>query len=170
MSYLSKWFNTKQTPQSAPIPGKPQVRNSEGAYSFAVDDWTRLDRFLILGTEGGSYYATERKLTRDNAQVVHRCLQQDGRRLVERIVVISDQGRAPRNDPALFALAMAAKLGDLETRQAAFGALGRVARIGTHLFHFAEYVKALGGWGAAPCGPSLAGTRRWRRTVWLCRR
>ena len=147
MSYLNKWFNTKNTPQSAPIPGTSQVANSAGGFAFAVDDWARLDRFLILGSEGGSYYATERKLTRDNAQVVLRCLQLDGRRVVSRIAEISDQGRAPKNDAALFALAMAAKLGDVETRQAAFAALPKVARIGTHLFHFAEYVKALGGWG-----------------------
>jgi 60 kDa SS-A/Ro ribonucleoprotein len=147
MSYLSKWFNTNKTPQSAPIPGTSQVPNSAGGFAFAVDDWTRLDRFLILGSEGGSYYASERALTRENAQGVLRCLALDGRRVVDRIVAISDQGRAPRNDPALFALALAAKLGDVDTRRAAFGALPRVARIGTHLFHFAEHVKALGGWG-----------------------
>jgi 60 kDa SS-A/Ro ribonucleoprotein len=147
MSYLSKWFNKNKTPQSAPIPGTSQVPNSAGGFAFAVDDWARLDRFLILGSEGGSYYASERKLTRENAQAVLRCLQLDGRRVVDRIVAISDQGRAPKNDPALFALALAAKLGDVDTRRAAFAALPRVARIGTHLFHFAEYVKALGGWG-----------------------
>jgi 60 kDa SS-A/Ro ribonucleoprotein len=147
MSYLNRWFNTKKTPQSAPIPGTSQVANSAGGFAFAVDDWTRLDRFLILGSEGGSYYATERTLTRDNAQAVLRCLQLDGRRVVSRIADISDQGRAPKNEPALFALALAAKLGDVDTRRAAFAALPRVARIGTHLFHFAEYVKALGGWG-----------------------
>ena len=147
MSYLSKWFNTKKTPQSAPIPGTSQVPNSGGGFAFAVDDWTRLDRFLILGAEGGSYYATERALTREGAQAVLRCLKVDGRRVVARIVAVSDGARAPKNDPALFALALAAKLGDVETRRAAFAALPRVARIGTHLFHFAEYVKALGGWG-----------------------
>ncbi len=147
MTYLSKWFNKNKTPQSAPIPGTSQVPNSAGGFAFAVDDWTRLDRFLILGAEGGSYYASERKLTRENAQAVLRCLQIDGRRAVERIVAISDEGRAPKNEPALFALALAAKLGDVDTRRAAFAALPRVARIGTHLFHFAEYVKALGGWG-----------------------
>ena len=73
MSYLNKWFNTKQTPQSAPIPGTSQVRNSAGGFAFAVDDWTRLDRFLIRGAEGGSYYATERKLTRENARVAMQC-------------------------------------------------------------------------------------------------
>jgi 60 kDa SS-A/Ro ribonucleoprotein len=147
MSYLNRWFNKNKTPQSAPIPGTSQVPNSAGAFAFAVDDWTRLDRFLILGSEGGSYYASERTLTRDNAQGVLRCVQLDGRRVVERIVAISDGGRAPKNDPALFALALAAKLGDVDTRRAAFAAVPRVARIGTHLFHFAEYVKALGGWG-----------------------
>ncbi len=146
MSYLSKWFNKNKTPQSAPIPGTSQVSNSAGGFAFAVDEWTRLDRFLILGAEGGSYYASERKLTRENAQAVLRCLQLDGRRVV-RIVAISDEGRAAKTDPALFALALAAKLGDVDTRRAAFAALPRVARIGTHLFHFAEYVKALGGWG-----------------------
>jgi 60 kDa SS-A/Ro ribonucleoprotein len=144
---FTKWFNLKATPQLAPIPGTSQVRNSNAGYSWAVDDWARLDRFLILGSEGGSYYATERKLTRDNAEAVLRCIAVDGARVVARIVDISHAGRAPKNDPALFALALAAKLGDEPTRRAAHAALPQVARIGTHLFHFAEYVKALGGWG-----------------------
>src|SRR3954468_24867321 len=147
MTYLSKWVNLKETPQSQPIPGTAQVRNDNAGYVWAVDDWTRLDRFLILGSEGGSYYASERKLSRENAEAVLRCIAADGARVVARIVEISDAGRAPKNDPALFALALAAKLGDIETRRAAFAALPKVARIGTHLFHFAEAVKALGGWG-----------------------
>jgi 60 kDa SS-A/Ro ribonucleoprotein len=147
MTYLSKWFNMKKTPQSAPIPGSSQVRNDNAGYVWAVDDWARLDRFLVLGSEGGSYYASERKLTRENAEAVLRCIAADGARVVERIVAVSHAGRAPKNDPALFALALAAKLGDEPTRRAAHAALPQVARIGTHLFHFAEYVKGLGGWG-----------------------
>ena len=49
-------FNRRVTPQSQPIPGSNQVRNSNSGYSWAVDDWTRLDRFLILGAEAGTYY------------------------------------------------------------------------------------------------------------------
>lgn len=146
MNY-GKHVNTQVTPQSEPIPGSAQVPNSAGGYSFAVDDWVRLDRFLILGTEGGSYYASERKLTRDNAHAIERLLKVDGLRVVDRIVEISDAGRAPKNDPALFALAMCAKLGDDVTRTAANRALPKVARIGTHLQHYAEYVQAFGGWG-----------------------
>jgi len=147
MKYLKKWFNLKATPQSQPIPGASQVMNDNAGYAWAVDDWTRLDRFLILGSEGGSYYASEQKLTRESAEAVLRCIAADGARVVARIVAVSDEGRAPKNDPALFALALCAKLGDEPTRRAAHVALPRVARIGTHLFHFAESVKALGGWG-----------------------
>jgi 60 kDa SS-A/Ro ribonucleoprotein len=144
---FTKWFNLKKTPQSAPIPGTSQVRNDNAGYVWAVDDWARLDRFLVLGSEGGTFYVTERALTRDNAEAVLRCIAADGARAVARIVAVSEAGRAAKNDPALFALALAAKLGDEPTRRAAHAALPRVARIGTHLFHFAEYVKALGGWG-----------------------
>ena len=142
-----KHYSTRQTPQSEPIPGSTQVPNSAGGFAWAVDDWTRLDRFLVLGTEGGSYYASEKKLTIENAQAVHRCLQADGSRTVRRIVEISKGGRAPKNDAAIFALAMAAGLGDATTKAEAFIALPEVCRIGTHLFQFAEAAQAFRGWG-----------------------
>jgi 60 kDa SS-A/Ro ribonucleoprotein len=142
-------FSTRQTPQSDPIPGREpdMAQNSAGGYAFPVDDWTRLDRFLILGSEGNTYYASERALTIENARAVMRCIQSDGLRTVKCIVEISEAGRAARNDPALFALAMCAGEGDRVTRQAALEALPRVARTGTHLFHFLDYVQAFRGWG-----------------------
>jgi 60 kDa SS-A/Ro ribonucleoprotein len=140
-------LNPNRTPQSEPIPGTAQTKNSAGGFSWAVDDWTRLDRFLILGSEGGSYYATERKLTIENAAAVKRCIAADGARVVERIVAISDAGRAPKNDPAILALALCAKTGNEATRRAANAALPHVCRIGTHLLHYAEYLQLFGGWG-----------------------
>jgi 60 kDa SS-A/Ro ribonucleoprotein len=77
MSYLKR-LAAGRAPQSAPIPGSTQVPNSAGGFAWAVDDWTRLRRFLILGSEGGSYYAGEWKLTRENAEGVERCLAADG--------------------------------------------------------------------------------------------
>src|SRR5438552_9298084 len=139
--------NLTETPQSEPIPGSTQVPNSGGGYSWAVDDWMRLDRFMILGSEGGTYYIAERELTSQNAEAVARCIAEDGPRVVARIVEISEAGRAPKNDPAVFALALCATLGDAATKQAAFAALPRVCRIGTHLFHFAAFVDGLRGWG-----------------------
>ncbi len=136
-------------PQAQPIPGT--VPNSAGGYAFAVDDWARLDRFLILGSEGGSYYAGERALTRDNAQAVLRAIASDGVRAVARIVEVSEGGRAPKNEPALFALALAASAADLATRQAALAALPRVARTGTQSVP-ARRVRA----GLARLGPGAA--------------
>jgi 60 kDa SS-A/Ro ribonucleoprotein len=145
----SKYFSTRQTPQSEPIPGSEQVPNSAGGHAFAVDDWTRLDRFLVFGAEGGCYYATEQKLSVENSRAVQRCISQDGERAVKRIVEISEAGRAPKNDPAVFALAMAASLGSAESRAHALEALPRVCRIGTHLFQFARDIEAFRGWGRA---------------------
>lgn len=132
-------------PQTKPLPG--QVANSGGGFSFAVDKWKRLERFLILGSEGGTYYAGERELTVENVKAVEECLAEDGLRTVRAIVDVSAAGRAPKNDPALVALAIALKKGDAETRRYAGASVPSVARIGTHLFHLAAYVDKLGGWG-----------------------
>jgi len=145
-SYLARHIGRGgATPQTEPIAGT--VPNSAGGYAFPVDDWMRLERFLILGSEGGTFYINEGKLTRESADAVERCIAADGLRAVETIVAISVEGRAPKNDPALFALAMAMKLGDDRTRRAAGDALHKVARTGTHLFHAADFVQAFGGWG-----------------------
>lgn len=135
------------TPQREPIPNTTQVANSAGGYAWPVDRWTRVDRFLVLGSEGGTYYIRERQLTRENATAVIECLREDGPRLVRRIVEISGAGRATKNDPALFALAIAAGLGDPATRALAMAALPQVARTGTHLFHWLQFVQGFRGWG-----------------------
>jgi 60 kDa SS-A/Ro ribonucleoprotein len=135
------------TPQREPVPGTTQVPNDAGGYVWAVDAWARLDRFLVLGSEGGTYYVGERALTRENASAVAACLTEDGPRVVRRVIELSLSGRAPGNDPALFVLAMAAAADDAGTRAAAFGALHVVARTGAHLFHWLQYVTAFRGWG-----------------------
>src|ERR1051326_6602792 len=123
----AKIFNRRVTPQSQPIPGSNQVCNSGGGYSWSVDDWTRLDRFLILGAEGGTYYITESDLVKQNPDALVRCIKKDG--------------------PAIFALALVVTHGDPQAKAHAFANMNKVCRIGTHLFHFAEYVNAMRGWG-----------------------
>lgn len=124
-----------------------QVENNAGGFVFQISDFKQLERFLILGSEGGTYYVTENKLSKDNAKCVERCAKADGTRTVNTIVSISEAGRAPKNDQALFALAMVASIGSPETRAYALENLPKVARIGTHLFQFAEYVNGMRGWG-----------------------
>ena len=89
MSYQAyTTYNTKVTPQSEPIPGSKQVPNSAGGYSFEVDVWTRLNRFLILGTEGGTYYIRQKGLTKENDKGIKKCILLDGKRVVDTVINI----------------------------------------------------------------------------------
>ena len=137
-----KTAGTSQTVKSR----ADQVRNNAGGFGFKVTKWEQLERFLILGSEGGTFYVGEQKLTRDNAKNVISCIEEDGVAVVNKIVEVSDTGRAPKNDPAIFALALAATHGNQDTKDAAYGAITKVCRIGTHLFHFAQAVQDLRGW------------------------
>jgi 60 kDa SS-A/Ro ribonucleoprotein len=139
---------TVATPQSEPVPGKAMAANNAGGYAFALDDWKRLDRFLVLGAEGGTYYVSERALTQENAGVVLRCLAADTARTINQIVAVSDAGRAPKNDPAIFALALASAHAPIAARGAVWAALPKVCRTGAHLFQFVAAADSLRGWGA----------------------
>ena len=144
MTYAQHFLNT---PQSEPLFGTDMVQNAAGGYVYQIDDWKRLRRFLIIGSES-TYYQGERKLTLENAACIQRCLAADGKRTVDMIVEVSDHGLAIKNEPAIFALAVATKFGDPATVKLAFAALPKVARIGTHLFQFVEAREAIGGgWG-----------------------
>jgi 60 kDa SS-A/Ro ribonucleoprotein len=124
-----------------------QVRNNAGGVVFGLTPIQRLRRFLILGSEGNTFYQTERELTKENAEGLADLIAADGPAAVREIVAVSTEGRAPKNDPAIFALALCAKLGDETTRRMALDAMPKVCRTGTHLFAFAEAVQAFGGWG-----------------------
>ncbi len=141
-------INLRATPQDRPArPG--QVPNHAGGFVFAVDDLTRLRRFLTLGAEGGTYYVTESALTRENAGLLLRLAASDPRLVVDEAVAVSVSGRAPKQNPALFALAAVAGLADDEGRSHALAQLSQVARTGTHLALFAGYVQQFRGWGRA---------------------
>lgn len=139
----------RRTPQSLPVPGREQIPNSAGGFTFKVSDATRLNRFLTLGTEKGTYYTSESALTKANADFIIEMAKADAAALTAAIVNVSEAGRAPRNNPALFALAIAASYGDEDGKRTALAALPRVARTGTHLFTFIGYVNQFRGWGPA---------------------
>lgn len=138
---------SRKLPVQTPIPDKGQVLNSTGGYVWEVNDWDRLTRFLVLGTEGGTYYTSAPDLLKGNHSAITKCLAADAKRTVQLIVDISTQGRAYRAEPALFALAVAASSKDDEARKLALDAVHRVCRIGTHLYHFADYVTKMRGLG-----------------------
>lgn len=152
MSKYAQHLSATSTPQTEPIPGreKDQAENSAGGYSFVIDDWARLDRFLILGCEGGTYYATERKLTIENAIVLQKCAILDAKRTVDRIVYLSQSGRVAKNSTCIFSMAVLASRKDVVgLRSVALRALPLVCRTGSHLLEFVSMYESLGGgWGA----------------------
>lgn len=136
-----------ETHQGLPIPGRDMVENNAGGFVFKLDEWKQLERFLILGSEGGTYYATEQKLTADNANKVLLLLKKNGVKVVEKTVAIMKSGRAPKPDVAIFVLALAASKGDDATRKAALAAVPSALKTGTHLLKFVDTVNGLRGWG-----------------------
>lgn len=134
-------------PQTMPLDER-QVSNNAGGYVFALDIWSRLDRFLILGSDAPTYYQSAPTITRDNARSVIACWSEDAARTAARIVDISTAGRAPKQSPAIFALALGDVHEDLVVRQAARAAVSSVCRTASHLMEYVSAVQALGrGWG-----------------------
>ena len=147
MTYLQQ-HTSAPSPQSEPIFGRrDMVENSAGGFTFALDKFGHLRRFLILGSEGGSYYTGERELTRENAQNVLDCIMEDGVRTVEIIQEMASD--APKVDAPLFALALCLAHGDVATRRSASIVLPNVAVTATHLMQFVSYAVSQRGWGRA---------------------
>ena len=136
----AKHVSVKNTPVTERA--KPnQVQNNTGGYTFALDKWKTLERFLILGNEGGTYYCTERKMTQDNARCVLACAADNLTTTLNTIVELRD--RAPKQSPAIFALSLLIANGyDIGN------SLNNVCRTGTQLFEFVANCNELRGWGA----------------------
>lgn len=120
-----------------------QVPNSAGGFTFVVNDKIRLERFLIIGTEGGTYYSDEKKLTKDNAKFVKELIERDEKLVIVTVRAVSVSGRAFRNSNAIFVVAALFAYGKVKPESL----VTDVCRTATHLFEFAEYIQLLGGWG-----------------------
>lgn len=150
MSYRSVLTSTRGATRA-------QTTTHEGGVAFKVDSFMQLKRFLVLGSLSGSFYANGHDLTKENLSIVDTCLMIDPVRTVDMIVDVSDKGLAASNEPALLALAKAASFaidakgtqGADKIRERALSVLPQVARTGTHLLHFVDYVSTMRGWGTA---------------------
>ncbi|EPB66813.1 hypothetical protein ANCCEY_14096 [Ancylostoma ceylanicum] len=145
-----------------------EVRNTAGGFVFPVSDETRIRRFIILGTSGGTYYSSEKELTMDNVKALIDIIEKGrGSLILEEIYEISLAGRNPKQDSLLMALALcarynvcdnAAKLREAEKasealaaakhkylselHKSALGIVNDVCRIPTHLFAFVKYCES----------------------------
>lgn len=150
MSALSRVVlnDNKTTPQTEKADDR-QSKNNAGGYSFTVSDKDRFRRFLTIGTTGGCYYVGEAKLTDDSVKFIENYIKSAGVDAINEIVEVSDQGLAPKNDQAIFALAVAFRSNDNDVKQAAKEAVNKVCRTGTHLFMFVGFLKNVTGMGRA---------------------
>lgn len=148
MTKYSAQSSPHRTPQTEQADAR-QVENSAGGFTFGLTIWQRLDRFLVLNSDGPTYYATEQTLTKENSKCVLACIAEDGPRTVAKIVEISDAGRAHRNDAAIYALSLCAGAKDQVTRKVAYAAIPKVCRIGTHLLSFCQDLSGGPAWGRA---------------------
>lgn len=125
-----------------------QVKNSAGGYVSEIDKWEALNRFVMIGTLGGTYYISERDLTQENVDKVIECVKENATRVVDQLLDISTNGRAPKQTYTFYTAALVAKHGDLEGRQHLYKNLHNLCRTGSHLFEFIDNLKAVDkGWG-----------------------
>ena len=141
-SQALKNFSTTSTPQTEKAKST-QVENNAGGFVFSITPQQRLLRFLTMGTDGGTYYVGQQKLTRDNAQFIIDHANSHGLEFVDLITEVSEAGRAPKNSFAIFALAVLAKYGNSEVKAAAAGNISRICRTPTMLIEFINYCKSL---------------------------
>jgi 60 kDa SS-A/Ro ribonucleoprotein len=125
---------------------KDQVKNDAGGFVFQVSDQSRLERFLILGVDGGTYYVGEVDHAKRNVDFLNDMIERDEASVLATIVDVSVNGRAYKQSPALFALASVIAHG--KDKQAVKAVFNRVVRTGTHLYEIMNYLTSLNvGWG-----------------------
>ena len=141
-----------------------QVRNNAGGFGFQVTDLDRLKRFLVLGTEGGTYYAGEKELGLQNVKCIASLINAGrGKEVVDVVKQYSVEGRCAKQTTIVYALALCARYHDgnhaslyTATRKEAYNALSAICRIPTDLFHFVQFCEDVSkavdkktGWGRA---------------------
>lgn len=160
-NYSELVTNNISNSQFVPQVGKEMIKNHSGAYVFELDKWKRLNRFLIIGVDSSTYYQSKKELVVENYTCLNECLKEDFKRTVDIIVDVSVNARAPKNDTAIFALAVASLIErnlierEKADRSYAYSKVKEVCRIGTHLFMYLSYVKELKGKSTGAMGMGL---------------
>lgn len=139
--------SAKQTSPCQKVPGKLQVQNNAGGYVFQVTPEQRLERFLVLGATGSTYYIKQKAHTADNLEFIIDLIKTNGEMVVDKIAKISNDGRAEKNDHAIYALALCMTYGDNKTKKLVEDRFTDVIRIGTHLLMFVDALRSNTGMG-----------------------
>ena len=132
--------------QRTGLPG--QVANNAGGFSFPLGLRTECLRYLILGGKGpnSNYYQTAGQVDTaiSRAWLLAISKPDTFKELLADLVNVSVDGRAPKQEPTMMALAAAIVFApDVECKKLALEAISKVCRIPTHLFMLIECVRGL---------------------------
>lgn len=136
----------KFTSQTKPVAGMNMKKNNAGGYGFAITPQEQLERFLLVGTVGGTAYLSEKELTELNADVIIKLIKSEQEKVVATVVSFSVEGKAPKPDAGIFVLALCCKHGNELTKKTAYNSITTVCRTATQFFMFLANIKNLRGW------------------------
>lgn len=136
-------MDTSNVPQSEQADSR-QVKNNAGGFTFVLTDVERIKRFLIIGSDK-TYYQSGQGLTRENAlhliDFLGRSSEEEQNKLLDLIENISVEGRAPKQSPALFALALVISQSKFDSvKNAGYGKINAVCRTGSTFLEFFGYL------------------------------
>lgn len=140
-----------------------QVENNAGGFVFPVSDETQVRRFLILGSDKGSYHQSSEKITIDNAQRIIKIIEQgNGHMVLKELALINAENRNPKMNAMIFTLAICARISTHDTTKktecpmlnaysdyiralhdSALDLIPEVCRTPTHLFEFVDYCQTI---------------------------
>lgn len=147
MADALKTVVTRKVPTTTPQTKKAvkgQKKNHQGGYTFVVGDLERVKRFLIMGSED-SFYQSGARLSLENAKTIQKIASSADagkvQELIDLIVDVSVGGRAVKQQPGLFALALTIATTEIpDMKNYGYSKVAEVARTGTTLFQFAGYL------------------------------
>lgn len=126
-----------------------EILNSCNKEVFQISDIERIKRFLVLGSEGGTYYINETDLTKQNLSCIQRVLLTDEKEiLLEIIKEYSINNKCKKQEPLIYLLACCViyKQRDInlqDFRRKAYSLVNDICKIPTTLFMFIHYCKYL---------------------------
>lgn len=114
-----------------------EVKNNAGGYVFAIDDLARARRFIVLGSDKGTYYQGAVDLLKQNLDCFRQLIAANRHQeLVDMIADVSVRGLVPKQDTLIFALAWLSCQPQSEVRAAVFAVLPSILRTPTDQFAF----------------------------------
>ena len=116
-----------------------QILNNAGGYSFQVCDMVKLKRFIVLGSETGSYYSIPKDMAMSNILALDRLINDGhGTQVIDMLRSYSAMGRCAKDDIIIICLMQCAMCEKEDVSKAAYDAVPVICNIPTKLFLFLD--------------------------------